>query len=100
MNLSTDSDCNRTMDPDMVTGSSLGLEVTMALVGCVIHSDWHDLAVLWLSDTHRAQGGGSDSRNPHDPFDNRSYEHQHKPWLLSPSAATWAWIFVAFYTVF
>ena len=40
MDINTDSNCSRTTDLVMVGGSSLDLDVTMALVGSVGHSDW------------------------------------------------------------
>ena len=37
----TDPSCCWTMDPDMVLGSSQGLDVTVTLVGSSSHSDQH-----------------------------------------------------------
>ncbi|KAL6088689.1 hypothetical protein STEG23_010720 [Scotinomys teguina] len=44
MDINSDSSCSRTMDPDMVLGSSPGPEVTMAQGDSIEHPDQYDLA--------------------------------------------------------
>lgn len=41
--ISTDCSCGWAMDPDMVLGSSLSMDVMMASVARAGHSDWHGL---------------------------------------------------------
>lgn len=60
--------CSRTTDPDMILGSSLGLEVTMTLGGSTVHPAWHGLVAAHPSDTKKAAGGRADPMNLHGPL--------------------------------
>lgn len=44
--ISTDSDCSWTMDPDMIFGSSPGQDDIMALLGIADHPDWHSPSAM------------------------------------------------------
>lgn len=55
MDIGTDSSCGWAMDPDVFLGSSLSMDVMMALVGSACHSDQHGLK------------GGVVVVSPHDP---------------------------------
>lgn len=48
--INTDPGCGRTMDPDMVIGSSLGREVSMVPSGSTGHPDQHQYLYFcaWL----------------------------------------------------
>lgn len=56
----TDSDCDRNTDLDIVPGSSLGLDATMALVTAQAIQIGMALTAVWYSDTNMVPRGSSD----------------------------------------
>lgn len=73
MDINTDPNCNRTMDPDMAVRSSLGSDVTMALVATQVTHISMALMATRLSGTNMVSGICK-------AFDsNRNHRHQLRP---------------------
>lgn len=75
--INTDPSCHRTIDPDMATSSSMGLDVPVASGGSAGHSDQHYPSPLpqavWPSDIHIVSNGIPN--------------YEYPPWAL---VVTWA----------
>lgn len=73
MDINTDPSCNRIMDPDMAVRSSLGSDVTMALVAAQVTQISMALMATRLSGTNMVSGICK-------AFDgNRNHRHQLRP---------------------
>ena len=66
MDINTETACGRNMNPDMVLGSSLGMDVTMATAGSIGHSDRYSSPNNVVLRYQHGPGGGPDPWHQHD----------------------------------
>lgn len=65
--INSDPDCVRTMATDIDFDSSLGLNVTMAPGGSIVHADWHAPHGTWPLEIDTVPGGLPDCRSLNSP---------------------------------